>query len=94
MQLTTHKIQSKKYSAACMEAMINLTAVWNVTSCVVVQIYQNVGGKTTSVFMVEKYSTQNGVRAIYSSESVANCYHTTRCHTPHHFAVLKYQELN
>jgi len=76
-----------------MEALINLTAVWNVTSCVVVQITQNIGGKTTSVFRVEKYSTQNRIQAIYSSESVANCYQTTQCYTPHHFAVLKYQKL-
>jgi len=55
-----------------MEAVINLTAVWNATSCVLVQISQNVGGETTSVFRVEKYSTQNGIQAIYSSESVAN----------------------
>lgn len=44
-----------------MEAVTNFTAVWNVPSCVVVQIPQNVGGKTTSVFRVEKYFTQNGI---------------------------------
>ena len=69
--------------------MINLTAVWNVSSCVVVRISKNVGEKTTSVFRVEK----NGIQAIYSSESVVNCYQTTRCHTLRHFADLKYQKL-